>query len=51
MKICQVLHSIAIGCHSGFQVTYQKIKGLFAWTKMKKMIKDFVAQCVIVGAP
>lgn len=28
--------------HSGFPVTYRRIKSLFVWPKMKNMIKDFV---------
>jgi hypothetical protein len=46
-KICQTLHARAMGGHSAFQVTYQKIKHFFAWPKMKHMIKQFVAQCTI----
>jgi hypothetical protein len=46
-KVLTALHSSAIGGHSGFLVTYTKIKKLFAWPGMKKMVKDFVAQCMI----
>ena len=46
-KICQTLHAGAMGGHSGFQVTYQKIKHIFAWPKMKHMIKQYVAQRTI----
>jgi hypothetical protein len=45
-KIIQALHSSAIGGHSGFLVTYMKIKKLFAWTGMKQMIHQFVSTCL-----
>ena len=41
------LHSSAIDGHLGFLVTYTKIKKLFAWHGMKKMVKAFVAQCLV----
>lgn len=47
LKILQSLHSSPVGGHSGFSVTYKRIKELFAWPDMKKMIKQFVAQCTI----
>lgn len=47
LKILQSLHSSPVGGHSGFPVTYKRIKELFAWPGMKKMIKQFVAQCTI----
>lgn len=46
-KIVSTLHSSTIGGHSGFLVTYTKIKKFFAWPRMKKMIKEFVAQCLV----
>lgn len=46
-KILQALHSSAVGGHSGFPVTYHRVKKLFAWSRMKKEIKDFVATCEI----
>lgn len=41
----QSLHSSAVGGHSGFQATYYRIKALFAWPKMKQMIKAYVQTC------
>lgn len=38
-KICQTFHSSAIRGHSEFQVTYIKIKHLFAWPQLKQLIK------------
>lgn len=46
-KIYQSLHESAIGGHSGFPVTYARIKQLFYWPNMKTMIKDWVQSCVI----
>lgn len=46
-QILQSLHSSPLGGHSGFPVTYKRIKELFAWPEMKSMIKSFVAQCTI----
>lgn len=46
-QLIQALHSSAIGGHSGYQVTYQKVKQLFYWAKMKQMIQQVVAQCQV----
>jgi len=34
-KIISSLHASAIGGHSGYEVTYKRIKQLFAWFKLK----------------
>jgi hypothetical protein len=39
------LHDSGVGGHSGFLGTYQRIKALFAWPKMKEHIKQYVQQC------
>ncbi|XP_062203827.1 uncharacterized protein LOC133906051 [Phragmites australis] len=44
-KIMQALHTSAIGGHSGFEVTYKRVKNLFAWPKLKQMVKTFVSSC------
>lgn len=41
------LHSSPMGGHSGFPVTYQRVKALFAWPHMKKMIYQWVHNCSI----
>lgn len=46
-KILQALHSSATGGHSGFAVTYHRVKRLFAWPRMKGEIKEYVASCDI----
>lgn len=47
LQIMQALHSSAVGGHSGFQVTYSRIRKLFAWPGMKQSIRDFVANCTV----
>jgi hypothetical protein len=42
-KILMALHSSAIGGHSGYEVTYNRVKQLFAWFKLKQSVQDFVA--------
>jgi len=45
--ILQALHNSGIGGHSGFQATYQRIKQLFAWPKLKNSVQQFVAACEV----
>lgn len=47
LKILQSLHSAPLGGHSGFPVTYKRVKELFAWPGMKSMVKTFVSECTI----
>lgn len=47
LAIIATLHSTAVGGHSGGFVTYQRVKQLFTWTKMRTMVKNFVAKCQI----
>lgn len=46
-QIMTAFHSSTIGGHSGFPVTYTRIRRLFAWPKMKTHIKAFVQSCFI----
>lgn len=46
-RIIAALHNSAIGGHSGFPVTYARIKKLFAWHGMKSDVKAFVASCTV----
>jgi hypothetical protein len=41
------LHASAVGGHSGFPVTYARLKQLFAWKGMKKAVEQFVSHCLI----
>jgi hypothetical protein len=43
-KIITAFHSSALGGHSGIQVTYQRLKNLFAWEGMKVAVEEFVKQ-------
>ena len=45
--ILQAIHSSAVGGHSGFPVTYHKLKQLFSWPGMRKFAKQFVASCSV----
>jgi hypothetical protein len=45
------LHDSSIGGHSGFPVTYHRIKKLFYWVDMKGQIKEFVQSCEICKRP
>lgn len=41
-RILTALHASAIGGHSGIQVTYSRVKWLFAWTGLKRAVQTFV---------
>jgi hypothetical protein len=47
LKIFSAFHSSSLGGHSGVPVTYKRIKQLFSWSGMKKMIKEWVQSCSI----
>lgn len=47
LRIIASLHASPVGGHSGFPVTYRRIKNLFAWPGQKKMVHQFVAECTI----
>lgn len=40
-------HSSALGGHSGERATYQRLKLLFYWPKMKQEVEDFVKNCAV----
>jgi hypothetical protein len=46
-KLLSACHSSAVGGHSGFPVTYMRMKKLFAWTGMKAAVQNFVKTCLI----
>lgn len=46
-KLLQACHSSAIGGHSGFPVTYARMKKLFAWYGMKKTVPEYVRSSLI----
>jgi hypothetical protein len=45
--VTEQLHASPIGGHSGFLVTYQRVKKLFYWPHMKDTIQKFVAACLV----
>ncbi|WVZ95539.1 LOW QUALITY PROTEIN: hypothetical protein U9M48_041292 [Paspalum notatum var. saurae] len=46
-KILSEFHSSPVGSHSGFPVTYARLKQYFAWPGMKTMARRFVHECTI----
>lgn len=44
-RIITAFHASAVGGHSGFPATYQRIKQLFTWTRLKSAVQQFVASC------
>lgn len=46
-KVTNALHSSAVGGHSGFPVTYSRVKQLFYWPHMKDSIRTLVGACVV----
>jgi hypothetical protein len=45
--IIQAVHSSGVGGHSGFLPTYQRIKQLFIWPKMKEDIQNYIRECTV----
>lgn len=45
LQILSALHAAPASGHSGFPVTYRRLKQLFAWKGMKTLTKDYVSQC------
>jgi hypothetical protein len=43
--ITQALHASGIGGHSCVLATYQRIKRMFAWPKMKQTVASYVSAC------
>lgn len=46
-KLISEMHDNPIGGHSGFPVTYRKLKRLFAWKGMKKQVQHQLKQCQV----
>jgi hypothetical protein len=45
--ILQALHSCGIGGRSGIQSTYQCVKSMFVWPKMKQPVTAYVQSCEV----
>lgn len=46
-RLMTAMHTTAVGGHSGFPVTFSRMKKLFAWRGMKSDVKQFVASCSV----
>jgi hypothetical protein len=46
-QIMSALHDSPLGGHSGFPVTYRRIKQIFAWPRLKQSVRDFMAACSV----
>ena len=46
-QVLSALHASAIGGHSGFNVTYKRVRRLFTWPGMKQHVRLFVEDCQI----
>jgi len=45
--IFTALHDSGLGGHSGIAATYNKIKALFAWPRMKQDVQAYVSKCQV----
>ena len=45
-KVTVAFHASATGGHSGFPVTYRRIKSLFNWPLMKQFVRRSVQECL-----
>lgn len=45
-SLIKALHDSAVGGHSGFHATYNRVRRLFAWKGLKQMVQQFVRQCM-----
>lgn len=46
-RILRAFHDSTVGSHSGFPVTYRRVRRLFAWPKMKDTIQQYVRTCSV----
>lgn len=46
-SVLLALHNSGVGGHSGITATYHRIKGLFAWPGLRKVVQTYVFQCEI----
>lgn len=46
-KLLSACHASDLGGHSGFPVTYMRMKKLFAWSGMRATMKLFVQTCLV----
>jgi hypothetical protein len=46
-KVVKTAHDSCIGGHAGIQSSYKRLKAMFYWPLMKKMVKQLVKECDI----
>jgi putative transposase len=46
-KVIHQFHSNPLGGHSGYFVTFNRIKKLVYWPQMKQSVQDFVTNCQV----
>jgi hypothetical protein len=46
-KILTSIHSSAIRGHSGIRVTLQRVKRIFYWPHLKRIVENFVSECAV----
>lgn len=46
-QIIRAFHDSAMGGHSGFPVTYRRVRRLFAWPKMKNHVQQYIRCCQV----
>jgi Integrase zinc binding domain len=44
-KIVQTFHDTSMGGHSGILGTYQRVKKLFYWPKLRQSVLEIVQKC------
>lgn len=47
LTLLENFHQSALGGHSGAKATYQRIKRVFCWPNLKKMVEKFVSECPV----
>lgn len=47
LQMLRAFHDSTVGGHSGFPVTYRRLRSLFAWPKMKQQVRNYVQTCNI----
>lgn len=47
LQLLETFHQSALGGHSGTKATYQRIKRIFCWPHLKRMVEKFVRECPV----
>lgn len=46
-RLVLAFHESPLGGHSGFPVTYRRVRQLFRWSSMKALVKSIVQHCLV----